>query len=190
MADDLPHYCIDTSALITWWDENYSPDVFEGLPDRLAGLIDEGRLRSVLFVREEIKDWDDEVTLAKWCKAQDGFYVDDDEEIHALVKHMLVGAGHEVESAHDGAEGLRAFGKNPPDLVLTDINMPGLDGHDVIEAIRVQHADVPIIAVSGGSAIGKDELLLKASDLGASEVIMKPFEFSQLIGAVERALGQ
>lgn len=89
MADDLPHYCIDTSALITWWDENYSPDVFEGLPDRLAGLIDEGRLRSVLFVREEIKDWDDEVTLAKWCKAQDGFYVDDDEEIQLKVKELM-----------------------------------------------------------------------------------------------------
>ncbi len=50
------------------------------------------------------------------------------------------------------------------------------------------HAEVPIIAVSGGSAISKDELLLKASALGAVEVIMKPFEFRQLVGAVERAL--
>ena len=55
-----------------------------------------------------------------------------------------------VEEALDGAEGLRLFGENPPDLVLTDINMPGLDGHDVIEAIRVLHADIPIIAISGG----------------------------------------
>ena len=89
MADDLPHYCIDTSALITWWYEDYSPDVFEGLPDRLTRLIGEGRLRSVRFVREEIKDWDNEVTLAKWCKAQDGFYVDDDEEIHIKVKELM-----------------------------------------------------------------------------------------------------
>ena len=115
--------------------------------------------------------------------------IDDDEEHRTLVRHMLVGAGHEVEEAPDGAEGLRAFGKNPPDLVLTDINMPGLDGHDVIEAIRVQHADVPIIAISGGGATPKDELLLKASNLGAVEIIMKPFEFRQLVGAVERALG-
>ena len=89
MADDFPHYCIDTSALITWWDEAYSPDVFESLPDRLAGLIDEGRLRAVRSVRDEIKDWDDEVTLAKWCKAQDGFYVDDDEEIQLKVKELM-----------------------------------------------------------------------------------------------------
>lgn len=114
--------------------------------------------------------------------------IDDDEEIHTIVRRMLVAEGHEVEEAHDGAEGLRLFGQRPPDVVLTDINMPGLDGHDVIEAIRVRHADVPIIAVSGGSAVAQDELLLKASKLGAAEVIMKPFEFRQLVGAVERAL--
>ncbi len=89
MADDLPHYCIDTSALITWWDEDYSPDVFEGLPGRLAGLINEGRLRTVRYVREEIKDSDDDVTLAKWCKAQDGFYLEDDEEIQIEVKELM-----------------------------------------------------------------------------------------------------
>ena len=114
--------------------------------------------------------------------------IDDDEEIRTLVKHMLVGEGHQVEEAIDGAEGLRLFGKRPPDLVLTDINMPGLDGHEVITAIRVLHAEVPIIAVSGGGAIGQDELLLKASALGAVEIIMKPFEYRQLVGAVERAL--
>ena len=115
--------------------------------------------------------------------------IDDDEETRTLVKRMLAGEGHQVEEALDGAEGLRLFGKSPPDLVLTDINMPGLDGHDVIAAIRVLHADVPIIAISGGGATPKDELLLKASDLGAVEIIMKPFEFRQLVGAVERALG-
>ena len=115
--------------------------------------------------------------------------IDDDEEIRTLVKHMLVGEGHQVEAAVDGAEGLRLFGKDPPDLVLTDINMPGLDGHEVITAIRVLHAEAPIIAVSGGGAIEQDELLLKAFALGAVEVIMKPFEFRQLVGAVERALG-
>ncbi len=115
--------------------------------------------------------------------------IDDDEVSRTLVKRMLAGEGHQVEEALDGAEGLRLFGKSQPDLVLTDINMPGLDGHDVIAAIRVLHADVPIIAISGGGATPKDELLLKASDLGAVEIIMKPFEFRQLVGAVERALG-
>ena len=116
--------------------------------------------------------------------------IDDDEVARTLVKRMLDAEGHRVEEALDGAEGLRLFGKNPPDLVLTDINMPGLDGHAVIEAIRMLNADVPIIAISGGGAIPKDELLLKASALGAIEVIMKPFEFNQLVGAVKRAIGR
>ena len=114
--------------------------------------------------------------------------IDDDEEIRTLVQTILVGAGHRVELANDGREGLMSFGKRPPDVVITDINMPGLDGHDVISALRVLHAHVPIIAISGGSAVPKDELLVKALKLGAFEVIMKPFEFRQLLGAVSRAL--
>jgi CheY-like chemotaxis protein len=116
--------------------------------------------------------------------------IDDDEDARTLVEHMLVRAGHRVEVATDGAEGLRLFGKLKPDIVLTDINMPGLDGHDVISALKEAGAQVPIIAISGGSAIPKDELLLKAAQLGAAEVIMKPFEFEQLAGAVGRALGR
>ena len=114
--------------------------------------------------------------------------IDDDEEHRKLVRAMLVSVGHEVEEATDGAQGLRLVGKRRPDLVLTDISMPGLDGHEVISAIRAQHADVPVIAISGGSAIPKDELLTKAARLGAVEVIVKPFEFRQLAGAVARAL--
>ena len=114
--------------------------------------------------------------------------IDDDEEHRTLVREILAGVGHEVEEANDGAQGLRLFGRRRPDLVLTDINMPGLDGHEVISALRVLHADVPVIAISGGSAVAKDELLLKALSLGAVEVIMKPFELRQLVGAVGRAL--
>ena len=116
--------------------------------------------------------------------------IDDDEEHRTLAREILIGAGHRVEDASDGAQGLKLFGRVRPDVVLTDINMPGLNGHDVISALRVQHVDVPVIAVSGGGAIGKDELLMQASSLGAVEVIMKPYEFRQLVGAVSRALGR
>ena len=115
--------------------------------------------------------------------------IDDDEEHRTLVREILVRAGHRVEEAADGAQGLRLFGKRRPDLVVTDINMPGIDGHEVIAALRVLHADVPIIAISGCGAVEKDELLLRAAALGASEVITKPFEFRQLVGAVARAIG-
>ncbi|MEM7415698.1 MAG: response regulator [Gemmatimonadota bacterium] len=114
--------------------------------------------------------------------------IEDEEDQRVLLREMLRGVGHEVAEARDGAEGLRLFGQTKPDLVVTDIHMPGLDGHDVISALRVQNANIPIIAVSGGSEVAKDELLLEAARLGAKEVVMKPFAFEQIVGAVTRAL--
>lgn len=116
--------------------------------------------------------------------------IDDDEDHRTLAREILAREGHRVEEADDGRNGLRRFGQHRPDVVLTDIDMPGLDGHAVIEALQVLHDDVPIIAVSGGGARGKDELLLEAARLGATEVIMKPYDFRQLVGAVNRAVGR
>lgn len=84
-------YIIDTSSLIKWWDEDYSPQVFASLPERMASLIAAGRLRSVREVKDEIKDSADpkEMTLAKWCKAQADFFIDDDEDVLAAVAELM-----------------------------------------------------------------------------------------------------
>ncbi|MBM4183788.1 MAG: response regulator [Gemmatimonadetes bacterium] len=76
--------------------------------------------------------------------------IDDDEEHRVLARRILESAGHAVDEAADGAMGLKSFGQRRPDVVLTDINMPRLDGHEVIAALRVQHKGVPVIAISGG----------------------------------------
>ncbi len=90
MATVFPHYSIDTSSLIRWYVEDYSPDVFEGLPDRLSQLVVDGRLRAVRSIGDiEIKDSDDPHTLAKWCKAQNGFYVEEEESIQVVVKDLM-----------------------------------------------------------------------------------------------------
>ena len=88
MAESSPCYSIDTSALIDWW-EVYSPDVFPGLLPLMENLIIEGRLRAVRYVRDEIRDSDDERTLAKWCKAQNGFYLDDSDAIQITVREIM-----------------------------------------------------------------------------------------------------
>lgn len=116
--------------------------------------------------------------------------IDDDEELRTLVKAMLVSVGHQVEEALDGQDGLRIFKERSADLVITDINMPGMDGHEVIVAFRDLNKEVPIVAMSGGGAVSKDDLLLNAAALGAVEVIVKPFEYRQLVGAVGRALAR
>ena len=91
MVENRPFYSIDTSALIDWW-EDYSPDVFPGLLPLMENLIIEGRLRAVRYVRDEITDSgrpNDELTLAKWCKAQNGFYLDDNEEVQIMVRKIM-----------------------------------------------------------------------------------------------------
>lgn len=115
--------------------------------------------------------------------------IEDDSAVRDLVVRMLSRVGHEVEAAPEGRDGLRMFEEAPSDLVITDINMPGMDGIEVIAAFRKFKADVPIIAISGGGLMPKELLLSNAAALGAVEVVSKPFEISQLIGAVDRALG-
>ena len=114
--------------------------------------------------------------------------VDDEEAARTTLGQILTEDGFEVRLAADGEGALRLVAAELPDIVLTDLRMPGLDGHAVISALRVANPKVPIIAISGGGSIAKDELLLKAAQLGAVEVIMKPFGFEQLKGAVGRAL--
>jgi CheY-like chemotaxis protein len=116
--------------------------------------------------------------------------IEDDDAVRSLVIRMLERVGHEVVATPDGREALRLFGEEPTDLVITDINMPGMDGIEVISAFRAMRAGVPIIAISGGGLMPKELLLSSAAAMGAVEVVSKPFEISRLVGAVDRALQQ
>lgn len=115
--------------------------------------------------------------------------IEDEESVLSLVTRILVSAGHEVDGARDGQEGMRLFEESAPDVVLTDINMPGMDGMEVIKAMRSARAEVPIVAISGGGMMPKELLLGSASLLGAVAVVAKPFEIADLLDAVDRALG-
>ena len=88
MHEGRPSYCIDSSALIDWW-EYYAPDVFPDLLPLMEVLVSEGRLRAVRYVNDEIQVSDDRETLAKWCRRQAGFYVDDDEAIQYKVREIM-----------------------------------------------------------------------------------------------------
>lgn len=78
-------YSIDTSALINWWIEDYSPDVFPGLLPRMENLIAEGRLRAVRSVKDELSPGD----LRNWCVAQADFFVDEDGAIQNRVAQLM-----------------------------------------------------------------------------------------------------
>lgn len=116
--------------------------------------------------------------------------IDDDETIRSVFKRFLDGKGHDVVVAADGRQGLRLVEEAPVDLVITDIMMPETDGLEVVMAIRGKEADIPVIAISGGMHAMPMDFLPMAKKFGACDVLYKPVELDDLLGAVEKALGR
>lgn len=114
--------------------------------------------------------------------------VDDDPAIRRALARLLVREGWTVVEAGSGAEGLAAVHRDAPDVVVTDLNMPEMNGIEFLLAIQDQDPGLPVIAISGGGRIPKDSLLEDANLLGAVEVMGKPFDPGSLIAAIRRHL--
>jgi DNA-binding NtrC family response regulator len=111
--------------------------------------------------------------------------IDDDESIRILFRSILELEGYRVVEASDGGSGLVEYGKNPTDLVITDLIMPGKEGIETIRDLRRQFPGVKVIAVSGGGRIGPDSYLRMAKGVGALRTLSKPFDRSTLVKTVE-----
>ena len=114
--------------------------------------------------------------------------VDDNAEFRRGLAKALRQHGYDVTEAGDGREAMVLLRGNPQDLVITDINMPEMDGIEVLNELRATGTPVPVIAISGGGRVPKAFLLGNASILGAVETIEKPFELAALLAAMERLL--
>ena len=113
--------------------------------------------------------------------------IDDDADVRAGIRRILERAGHLVVEAEDGRAAMD-LSHDPPDLVITDINMPEMDGIEVILSLAEDEEEIPIIAVSGGGKLPKELLLSSADALGAVRSLAKPFEMTDLVAAVDAAL--
>ena len=113
--------------------------------------------------------------------------IDDDAEVRRTIGRMLLSAGYDVVEAADGKSGLNAIRIQAPDLVITDILMPGQEGIETIARIR-EFLDVPIIAISGTRVSDEFDPLRDATLLGAQLAIAKPFDAKELIAAVKHLL--
>ncbi|UWQ94534.1 response regulator [Rhodobacteraceae bacterium M385] len=111
--------------------------------------------------------------------------IDDSKTMRSLLSTALGRVGYSVELAEDGNEGLERFANGDPDVVITDINMPNLDGFGFIEAARSLTRDrvVPILVLTTESA---PELRARARSAGATGWIVKPFDDEKLVWAIER----
>jgi two-component system chemotaxis response regulator CheY len=111
--------------------------------------------------------------------------VDDSRVMRELLLSALERAGFNVVQAEDGVSGLEALAGCAPDVIITDINMPRMDGYNLIEAVRQdpRHRATPILVLSTEHTADKKS---RARDAGATGWIVKPFHDDALIAAIRR----
>lgn len=116
--------------------------------------------------------------------------VEDEQKIADTLKFGLGENGFKVEVAYDGKLGYRLFSVQDFDLVILDINLPGMNGYEVCKAIRLLNEQVPVIMLTSMSALNDK---IEGYDAGADDYIVKPFEFRELLlkirALLKRTLG-
>jgi DNA-binding response OmpR family regulator len=115
--------------------------------------------------------------------------IDDDLAVRDTLIVILEERGYEVITAVNGQQGLAVFRREQPDLLVTDIVMPVKEGLQTIREIREERPDMKIIAISGGSRTERHDFLEIARQLGAWDVIVKPFDADDFVARVDRCFG-
>jgi len=113
--------------------------------------------------------------------------IDDDVDFRNLLRMHLSLAGYAVEMAEDGLAGGKAMLERPPDLVLSDINMPFLNGVELLSLMSTDKhtVSVPVILLS---CQGDDATVLKAKQLGAADFLTKPVAIENLLSSIRDSL--
>ena len=114
--------------------------------------------------------------------------VEDHEENRQIMRDLLAHAGYEMVEAHTGEDGVLAAGRERPDLILMDIQLPGIDGYETTRRIKAEPAlrAIPIIAVTSYALSGDDQKALAA---GCDAYVTKPFSPRALLGKIREFLG-
>lgn len=112
--------------------------------------------------------------------------IDDDTLVRQSIATYLQDSGFEVSEAASGAEGLRSIQTNPPELIITDLRMPDIDGLNVLQQLHEQNPDLPVIVISGAGVMTD---VVAALRLGARDFLIKPIvDMEVLVHSVRKAL--
>ncbi len=112
--------------------------------------------------------------------------IDDERDLLETMRSRLDASGYDVRVATDGITGIEVAQKDPPDLIILDIMMPGIDGFETLRRIREvgEIKDIPIVIFSCGSE--EEEWARRALTLGSVGYVVKPFDSEALLFTVEK----
>ena|SRR5579859_7236731 len=113
--------------------------------------------------------------------------VDDDEDIRELVARILRKEGYQVQTAGDGEEAMALIQREPIDLVVSDVNMPGMDGLSLLKMVKAIAGEIPVVLVTAGGSLDAG---MHAIDYGALSYLSKPVDAADLKRVVAYGLAQ
>jgi two-component system, OmpR family, copper resistance phosphate regulon response regulator CusR len=111
--------------------------------------------------------------------------IEDERKIADTLSKGLKELDYHVETAYDGGIGLRMFRSGDYNLVITDINMPGMNGYELCKNIRSSNQQIPIIMLT---ALNATDDKIEGFDAGADDYLVKPFEFKELVARIRALL--
>lgn len=114
--------------------------------------------------------------------------VEDDGSLRRLLAEILTRAGHQVTEARDGQEALQLLPEAGPEVVITDLLMPEMDGIDLMLQLRERDSRTAVIVISGGGRVATEKYLQLTRELGEQcALLVKPFTSAELLQAVTTA---
>ena len=113
--------------------------------------------------------------------------VDDEENILVAFKRILKDKGYEVHTATNGEDAINCAKKKDINLILMDINMPGINGMEAFHKIKEKKSKVPIIMMTG---FGSTEVTIETMRMGAYDYVTKPFDMEQMLDLIKKAIAQ
>jgi two-component system response regulator MprA len=111
--------------------------------------------------------------------------IDDDRALRAALRRALTLAGYDVDAVGDGEEGLTRIAESPPDAVVLDLGLPGVDGLDVCRRLRSGGDRVPVLVLTARDAV---EDRIDGLDAGADDYLVKPFDVGELAARLRALL--
>jgi DNA-binding response OmpR family regulator len=115
--------------------------------------------------------------------------VEDEEQLRRVMKDLLQREGYRVAEARDGIQALDEVDRFAPDVIILDLNLPGLDGYGVLAQLRSRPAtrEIPVMVLT---AKGDEDNEVRVFDLGADDFVTKPFRARALTARLEAVLGR